>query len=160
MEVRSLAGALLVGALAGSGCGGPPDMPVAPEPVRLRVSAPADSVLAVARRVVLRADWQLADGDVAPGTLVAERTAPFDNNREWIRCPEGYRWGGPGLPRSTVRLQVSATERDGQTAVGIEMRSASAVVFDPIWRDMTRIRCVSSGRMERMVAEALAERFP
>lgn len=146
-------------------CGGPaagPPTPATPEPLVLEVTAPVDSVVRVAASVLTKMEWVLISHDVAEGTLAAERQALYDRNFEWMSCPEGYVWtGAPGVrfPRSTVGIELEASREGNGARVRISGRVLRAEAYEPLTRSMERVRCVTNGAFERVLADSLRARF-
>jgi hypothetical protein len=130
-----------------------------PPPAALTLPAPPDTVLAVGRQVLTRLGWTLTTDSVTQGSIAAVRTEPGDANRRWMVCPEGYTWWGPGLPHSTVAVQLEARLGPEGTNVRISAEVPRAYAYDRYFRETHPIRCVSSGAIEAALADSLRARL-
>lgn len=103
--------------------------------------------------------WVVTINSPAEGVVRAERSKPGGGNRRWMVCPEGYTWWGPGLPRSTVAVRLDASLGPEGSNVRISARVVRAYAYDRYLRETGLITCVSSGEIERSLADSLRVKY-
>jgi hypothetical protein len=146
-------------ALGLAGCYRLPGAPPPPAPRALLLPVPPDSVVAAAAHVLSQLEWSVTVQSPDKGVLQAERIRAQGGNAQWIACAPGYRWWGPGLPRSTMRVDLTATPGSEGTRVAIVATVVNAWAWSPFDRITEPVKCVSSGEIEATLAGALRERF-
>jgi hypothetical protein len=117
-------------------------------------------VLKTTASVLTRLGWDVTINSPAEGVVRALSNAPGGGNRHWMRCPEGYTWWGPGLPRSTMAVRLDAALGLEGSNVTISARVVRAYAYDRYLRETTLITCVSSGEIERALADSLRVKYP
>jgi hypothetical protein len=140
---------------------GPPTQPLqAPAPARFLLQARPEEVLKTTASVLTRLGWDVTINSPAEGVVRAVSNAQGGGNRHWMRCPEGYTWWGPGLPRSTMAVRLDAALGLEGSNVTISARVVRAYAYDRYFRETTLITCVSSGEIERALADSLRVKYP
>jgi len=159
-HARTLALALTASAALGvAGCHGIPSAPPPPAPQVLLLPVPPDSVVAAAAAALTDLEWNVGYTSPAEGVLRAERVRAQGGNARFLACPPDVTWWGPGMPRSTMRLDLTATPGTEGTRVEIVASVVSAWAVNKFDRVTEPVKCVSSGAIESELADALRERF-
>jgi len=114
-------------------------------------------VVSTSAQILTGAGWAVVVSDAPGGVLRAEHKAEGDGNGEWIACENG--WGKRGDRRSqtlsltsTVSVQMVAKPVTGGTRVQITA-NAQATTAPMLIR--APVACVSSGTIERFLADSL-----
>ena len=159
-NARIFALAVTAGAALGlAGCRPMPGAPPPPAPQVLFLAAPPDSVVAAAAEALTELEWNVGYNAPAEGVLTAERIRAQGGNARWIACPPDVTWWGPGIPRSTMRVDLTAKAGSEGTRVEIVASVVSAWAVNKFDRVTEPVTCVSSGAIEAALADALRERF-
>lgn len=168
LQIRGWAGSTGTPAallLVVAGCPAVPP-PEAPAPRDLELAVPATVAVAVAAELLASIGWGVhQEHDYL---LRAEHAATGDANGEWMVCESGV--GARGDTRRVTRelsSLVVATVRavPSDTLAQLTISAAVPAATSPYgWagegpRRVSVHRCVSSGRLEAWLGEALAERF-
>ena len=152
--------ALTAGAALGlAGCRPLPGAPPPPAPEVLMLAVPPDSVVAAAAAALTELEWNVGYNSPAEGVLTAERVRAQGGNVRFMACPPDVTWWGPGMPRSTMRLDLTATPGSEGTRVEIVASVVSAWAVNKFDRVTEPVTCVSSGAIEVELADALRQRF-
>lgn len=152
--------ALIAGAVLGNaGCRPLPSAPPPPPPQVLLLPAPRDSVVAAAADALTDLEWNVGYNSPAEGVLRAERVRAQGGNARFLACPPDVTWWGPGMPRSTMRVDLTATPGTEGTRVEIVASVVSAWAVNKFDRVTEPVKCVSSGAIESDLADALRVRF-
>lgn len=129
-----------------------------PPPVTLTLPVQPDTVLAVGSAVLEGFGWIVAR-DEDERTIRAHHVGANDANLRWMTCPPEYVWWGPGVSHSTVAARVEARLSAAGTSVLIAAEVLRAFAYDRYLRETSLVKCVSSGEIERVLADSLRRRF-
>ncbi|HKO17077.1 MAG TPA: hypothetical protein VJU87_12620 [Gemmatimonadaceae bacterium] len=149
-------GPIALGVVALSGCLRRPPRP--PEPLTLQSPLAIADVVPRAVSVLLSAGLQVTTADVRTGEIDGTRTATPQEQQGAVQCSFSagsiaYREG-----LTTLAIRVSATPADSGSNVTISARTTTDLSRLPgalTPADSSGVACMSSGLVERRVAEAL-----
>lgn len=147
----------VVAMLVGAACAPNVPAPPAPAPITVTTTKTPGEIASAAVRALADAEFEITVTDGEAGVVSARRTALRTDNAAFIRCEREFGSAnsealGTRTMTSTVTVSVTAARGGATTTARISaiVRAEGTGGFAGI-----PIACVSSGEIERRVAEAI-----